>query len=225
MSEGPAPEGWVEPSSTAYYQQPPPGPELPADSLHEILSSLDLPVAEVTLSPWDRFLRWLDDLLGGERRLGVPDWVDDFHLAPETVTWIFYGACAVVVVLSLAIVANEIRLARAGPGDGASGRRHGGQEHSDDEARPTGAADLTGRVLRALVSALGLAQGRRADSLTHAEIRTACSTIAPEQAEPVRRMADVAERLRYAASPPVDDEVLAAVAASRTLLDRLGRSA
>ncbi|MEM8769978.1 MAG: hypothetical protein AAGE43_21290, partial [Pseudomonadota bacterium] len=94
-----------------HYLKAPPGPTIGADSLDDVLRELARPEAG-TFELWERLQRWLKDTFGAGESLDLPAWLEDFRVSDDTVLAIFYGACALVVLLSLAIIGNELRMVR-----------------------------------------------------------------------------------------------------------------
>ncbi len=208
-----------------HYRKTPPGPSIGAEHLDGILRDLARPEAG-SFELWERLRRWLEETFGAGESLDLPRWLEDFRVSDDTVLFIFYGACALVVLLSLAIIANELRLVRW--------RRRQKTQGADAAADAPVATpvdpdrlpllELPAFLLKQILERLAehpTFPRRRVASLTHQEIERAAATLAPALAKPLISTAAVAERIRYAAAAPESTEIERAVAGSRALLDTL----
>lgn len=74
----------------------------------------DLPLFEEDkLTLWDRLMSWLSEKLGDEEG-GLPDWWPDVNVASWVFDWILYVCIALVVLLAVGVVVNEVIQHRKG---------------------------------------------------------------------------------------------------------------
>jgi len=142
-----------------------------------------------------------------------------------------YAALAVIVVLALAIVMNELRAAGLLR---PAGRRRAAGRLADDAttlAAPT-LRDLTrvavterpALLLRLVIDALTRTHRLPpAGSLTARELTTTARIDSPEDRERLRGLAGAAERTRFAAVAPAPDELTPVLAGAEALLAGLER--
>ena len=213
------------PATTAsHYERTPLGPSLETDHLDDILSELAKPTA-AALSMWDQISAWFEQFFEDQSQMTIPQWLEDFRLSETTAQWIFYLACALIVLLSAGIIWNELRH--------ASARRRWKQTAADTNDPALGLAaapqlplseipliELPAYLLGLLIRRTDI-QSARPGSLTHRELIQAMQTLAPAQREPLIGITTVAERIRYAPRPPESNEIEQAVASAKILIDKL----
>jgi hypothetical protein len=206
--------------------------EIGVDSVHSVLEALREPTqAEHSPSWYERFKRWVHEAFSGKEDQADPwlqRWLDEHPVSDAVRLTLFYGVMALVILLAVLIVGNEIRAAR-------SGRR---------KARAAGvAADLQAAL--ALDSLAGVTRGERASalfrtligtlvttgrlhgaqSLTHRELMSRARFDDSTQSESFRRVARLAEQEVFSGKQTLGAELDAAVEAGRDLNARLGGAA
>jgi hypothetical protein len=204
------------------YAEPPAAREIQVDSLESILDELQQPAqAEQPLTWFERFKRWLRNLMGQQDAATdswLSRWLQEHSLSETAQKVLLYAVVALVVLLALAVIVNEVRVARRG-------RRKRERTHASfAEASLDGPArsldlDAAARnerpsiLLQMLVATLvktGRLQAER--SLTHRELAARARFDDPSQRESFRRIAHLAERVVYGGdeAPAELDEVVQA---------------
>lgn len=211
------------------YDQPPPGAALSLDALDPILAEL-APTETQVVSLWDKLWDWLDELFDPVSDDENPPWFRDFRVSDTIARWIFYITGALIVLLAIGIVANELRHANAF----RRRREHGGGRLTNpDVAASTTVEDLLSlplaeqpaELLRLILARLALANVTdRQESLTHREIVHATQSLEPGQSQPLHKVANIAERIRYGRRLPKEHEIEPAIGAGRALLSKLAES-
>ncbi len=80
-------------------------------------------------------------------------------------------------------------------------------------------------LLKLIVARLALARVTdRQESLTHREIVHATQSLEPVQSQPLHKVANLAERIRYGGRLPEEHEIEPVVGAGRALLSKLAES-
>lgn len=219
------------------YEQAPERETISVDTLAPVLDSLRKPpVPEQSLSWYERLKRWLRDIFeqqesqSGKQDSWLSRWLDE-HELPKTVRQVLlYGAVALVVLLALGIVINEVRTA-------ARGRRRRSAATAGDEADALGTmrtAELEPKVsgeqpsalLRLLIATLvktGRLQG--AQSLTHRELTKRARFDDSSQRESFQKIAQLAEHEVFSGQDVASDELGAALQAGRNLDAQLNGAA
>jgi hypothetical protein len=199
------------------YENEPEREAIGTESLDPLLESLrQPPVAEQSLSWYERLKRWLHQLF--EKKQIQPDanteswlsrWLDE-HPLPEVVIWIVvYGSITLVVLLTLGIVINEVRLA-------VRGRRGAAEAAAADLPGAAGAARLDlalsgerpSALLRMLIATL-VKTGRLngAQSLTHRELTKRARFDDSTQRESFQKIAQLAEREVFGGREVASDDL------------------
>jgi hypothetical protein len=194
------------------------GPTLERDALDPILEELGV-VQSMTW--WDRVRTWLEEVLGSRSESPTPDWLRDAVLPWD---WILLGVLVALLLLSIGIIANEVRLRQRGRGRALHARRAvpGASEAlSLDGVLTLPEHEQPGALLRLILGRVALADASNRFSVTHREIARAASALPTRCVEPVRRIASTAERIRYAGSPPEPEAVARAVSDGREVLEVL----
>lgn len=196
---------------------------VPVDSLQSILEELKQPPqTEQPLTWFERLKRRLRDLLGKQESATdswLSRWFEERRLSETARNILFYGSMILVVLLALAVIVNEVRVAR-------KGRRKRDRTRVSSAARASGAAlgesldlDAAARserpsiLLQMLVATLVKAGRLQAErSLTHRELTTRAKFDDSAQRESFRRVAQLAERIVYGGdeAPAELDEVVQA---------------
>ena len=201
------------------YENEPEREAVGTGSLAPVLDSLRKPpVVEKSPSWFERFQRWLRELLEKKQSQSDADtgswlsrWLDE-HPLPELVRWgLIYGSLALVVLLALTIVTNEVRVAVRG--------RHRKSALGTMSADVPGAAgfasldlDLRGErpsaLLRMLIATL-VKTGRLngAQSLTHRELTNRARFDDSTQRESFQKIAQLAEREIFSGQDVASDDL------------------
>ncbi len=207
------------------YDQPPPGPALSLDALDPILAELATTTETEVLSLWDRLWQWLDERLNPVRDDADLAWLNDFRVSDTVARWIFYLTAALIVLLGIGIVVNELRHANAF----RRRRKLGGGRITDPDVVPsTSVEDLLSvplseqpaMLLRLILARLENLRDRHV-SLTHREIVRATHGLRPAQSQPLHKIANFAERIRYGGWLPQQSEIEPVIGAGRALLSEL----
>ena len=206
------------------YREPPSERTLQADSLQSILDELKQPArAEQPLTWFERFKRWLRELMGQQdsgSESWLNRWFEEHNLSETAQDILFYGALTVVLVLAAAVIVNEVRVARKGRRKKDRVGAAGSAAISGD-ALAAGSLDLEAAarserpsiLLQMLVATLvksGRLQAER--SLTHRELIGRAKFDDSSQRESFGRVAQLAERIVYGGddAPAELDEVVQA---------------
>jgi uncharacterized protein DUF4129 len=183
---------------------------------------------------WERFKRWLKQTL--EDRPGDQDagwlekWSRQFSTSEGIAQAITYVGYAMVVLLVLFVIWQELRAAGLWNGMRRAARRN---DPAAEWRRRLMLADVfeaplserPGMLLRLLGEALARAQRLpAADGLTAGAIVRQADLDADADRTALAQVARTAEQVRYAQQPPADDTIEGAVSGARELLGRLGKS-
>lgn len=207
------------------YSEAPAAPrDVQVDSLEAILDELKQPVqAEQPLTWFERFKRWLRNLLGQQQQSSDKDswfsrWLRDYSVSETAVKIFTYGLLIVIVGIAVAVIVNEVRVARKGrrkrDRTSASGSLVGEALAArvldlDSAARNERPSILLQMLVATLVKT-GRLQAER--SLTHRELAARAAFDDSSQRESFRRVAQLAERVVYGGdeTPAELDEVVQA---------------
>jgi hypothetical protein len=207
-----------------HYQRPARGPRVDAGKLDATLAGLPAPAVEEPRSVWERITEWLRGLLGdgGE---GLPGWLEQFTLPDRAVMWIWYTSVAIIVILAVAIVANEIRhhtRRRVAAGAAKVSQTGGDPAETTLEAlagrSPREQLEAMFRVIISRLQAAGALPRR--PSLTHREI-AATPKLSERQRGAVSAISSAAERVVYGSWSPAPEDVVGYLESGRQLLDDL----
>ena len=217
------------------YREPPEADAVAVDSLQSVLDSLQKPPqVEQQLTWLERFKRWLRNLLGSDKASADPwlsRWLDKFELTETVRNVLFYGSLLLVVGLAIAVIVNEVRVARrsrrkssatlnqAIGSDGASSAGPLDLEAAARNDRPS----LVFRMLVATLVKTGRLQTER--SLTHRELTVKARFDDQQQRESFQRVAELAERIVYGGDSASTDDLEYVVQAGRSLNSQLGGAA
>jgi hypothetical protein len=181
---------------------------------------------------WERFKRWLEQKLEtrpDDDETWLVKWSRQFRTSEGVARAITYVGYALVVLLVLFVIWQELRAAGLWGGmHGASRRRDPAAEWrrrlalEDVFAAPL--AERPGMLLKLLGEAL--ARARRlpaADGLTAAAIVRRARLDAEDEREALAHVARAAEQVRYAARTPDDEALEGAVADARSLLGKFAQ--
>jgi hypothetical protein len=205
------------------YSEPPAAREVQVDSLKSVLDELQQPVrAEQPLTWFERFKRWLRNLMN-KQQAEQDSWLsrlfDEYTLSETARNILFYGSVILVVLLALAVIVNEVRVARKGwrkrdrtqASDVAFGSAEGLARSLDlDGAARSERPSILLQMLVAALVKTGRLQAER--SLTHRELTVRARFDDSSQRETFRRVAQLAERIVYGGddAPAELDEVVQA---------------
>jgi hypothetical protein len=211
----------------AHYEQEPEHAAIGSDTLAPVLDSLrQPPVPEQSLSWFQRFERWLRELLDRKAAQSGNDswlsrWLEE-HSLPETVRWaLIYGSMALVVLLGVGIVINEVRTA-------TRGRRRKSTATVDvtnasSELRLAGSdvevgGDQPSALLRSLIATL-VRTGRLhgAHSLTYRELAKRARFDDSSQRESFQKIAQLAELEMFSGQELASDDLAHALHLGRNL--------
>ena len=206
------------------YSEPPADrAAVPVDGLQSILDELKQPEqAELPLTWFERFKRWLRNFFGKQDAATdswLSRWFEEHTLSETARNILFYGPMILVVALAIAVIVNEVRVARRGR------RKRDRTQASSADGMPLDALarsldlDAASRserpsiLLQMLVATLvktGRLQAER--SLTHRELTARAKFDDSSQRENFRRVAQLAERIVYGGdeAPAELDEVVQA---------------
>lgn len=212
------------------YRQPPATKAAPdTAALGPILASLREQKAERPLTWFERFRKWLRELL--ERQQQQADsqllrWLENLKIPATVSTVILYASVALILVLALVVIVSELRAAGVLRGRRSAKRAGAAGQMSDAAIASVNLADLDAAppedraplLLRMLVSTLASNGRLRADrSLTHRELGVRAMFDNGEQRACFQRVADLAERVVYGSGTIPPDELEPIVAAGRVL--------
>ena len=187
------------------YENEPERAKIGVDTLAPVLESLRKPpVPEQSLSWFQRFKRWLREIFERqEAQSGDESWLTrwlDEHPLPELVRWgLIYGSIALVVLLALGIIINEVRTAARGRRRKAAADAAGAVDLRGVAGLAALDSDVAGdrpsALLRMLVATL-VETGRLngAHSLTHGELAKRARFDDSMQRESFQKVAQLAER-------------------------------
>jgi hypothetical protein len=204
------------------YSEPPAAREVQVESLQPILDQLKEPVQAEQAPTWlERFRRWLRNLMGkkdADTDSWLSRWLDGYTLSETAQKILVYGSLILVVLLAVAVIVNEVRVAR----------KHRRKKDRMEASGVAGVTALAARsldldaaarserpsiLLQMLVATLvksGRLQAER--SLTHRELTVRARFDDASQRESFRRVAQLAERIVYGgdeAPAELDDVVQA----------------
>jgi hypothetical protein len=185
------------------YEQTPQLEEIATDRVQAVLESLREPARAEQSEGWlQRFRRWLRRMFGRQDEVASePSWLSRWlreHSLSEAV-WrgLLYVAMALVLILAIVIVVNEIRAARVGrrksrtDGGAGSAREALAIPPWQDESRGARASALLRSLIDTLVKT-GRLEG--AQNLTHRELMARARLDDPAQRESFLRVTQFAER-------------------------------
>lgn len=218
------------------YSEPPAARDVQVDSLKSVLDQMKQPVqAERPLTWFERFRRWLRDLLSRQDSSGgdswLSRWLDEYSLSEAARTVLVYGLVILVVGIAVAVIVNEVRVARKGRRKKARNQTNSAVGVFGDALARSLDLDAAARserpsiLLQMLVAALvksGRLQAER--SLTHRELTLRARFDDAAQGESFRRVAQLAERVVYGGdeTPAELDEVVQAGRALHSQLSGAG---
>ncbi len=221
----------------ARYEQPPAiaAQPLSVEALDDALAALELREPDQNLSVWDRVQRWYDEHFGArETSAGrwIEDWLGHLSLPERFVRYLLIALGAVLVMATLAIVVNELRI--AGVLAGGALRKYSplADRDSEDETRvrdfdDIARAPLARRPALLLLLVVERLKARAAvslrDSLTHRELVSAAGDLSADQSDALRTVARAAERATFGDWQPAEREVDDVVARGRALVASLAQ--
>lgn len=206
------------------YREAPQGNTPDVDGLRSVLDSLRKPTQMQATEGWfERLKRWLRDTFNQQRDDSpswLERWLNENSMSETAREVLFYSVVAVILVLAIVVVVNEVRVARKG-----RRMRHDQQTNKAPSAEATvinpdlldvdtaARTDRPSIVLRMLVATL-VKTGRlpAARSFTHTELTTRARFDDSSQRQSFQRVSQLAERIVYGgdAGGTDLDEVVAA---------------
>ena len=196
-------------------------------ALGPILDSLRAQEPERPLTWFERFKRWLRSMVDRPERdtdNWLSRWLDKTEVTEVVATTILYGVLALILVLTIVVIVNELRAAGVfrkrlvieGEGIAAGTATSADDATVDVDSLP--ADRKASMLLRMLVTTL-LQSGRlRTErSLTHRELCARANFDDAGQRESFRRVAALAERTVYGSSEVTAAEIEPIVTAARAL--------
>lgn len=210
------------------YEQEPERAAIDSETLAPALESLrEPPVSEQSLSWYQRFERWLREVLDRKASQSSGDsrfsrWLKEYSL-PEAVRWgLIYGSMALIVLLGLGIVINEVRTAARGRRrKSAAAAANAADVPSESRAAgsdPEAGGERPSALLRLLIATLvntGRLNG--AQSLTHRELAKRARFDDSTQRESFQRIAQLAERETFSGKEVASDDLADVLRTGRTL--------
>lgn len=205
-----------------YNKAPPADRTVAVDGLQSILDELKQPVqAERPLTWFERFKRWLRNLMDRQES-NSDSWLsrmfDKYTLSETARNILFYGSVGLVVLLAVAVIVNEVRVARKGrrkkdrkqAAEAAFGEVLAGRTLDLDGASRSERPSILLQMLVATLVKTGRLKAER--SLTHHELTVRAKFDDSAQRENFRRVAQLAERVVYGGddAPAELDEVVQA---------------
>lgn len=214
------------------YEQPPQRAEVGVDSLHTVLESLREPVAaERSLSWYERFRRWLREAFDKKEDPANPwleRWLNEHPMSEAMRLALFYGVMALVMLLAVLIIVNEVRAARTGR---RKARASNAETDLQGASSPATLAiesqgERASALLRTLIATL-VKTGRlhTAESLTHRELTTRARFDDATQSESFRRVTQLAEREVFSGKEPSSEDLDDAVRVGQGLNAQLNGAA
>jgi hypothetical protein len=209
------------------YEKEPERAAIDVDTLAPVIESLRKPpVAEQSLSWFERFKRWLREIFqrqqgkSGEDESWLSRWLDE-HPMSEVVRWgLVFGAIAIVVLLALGIVINEVRTAARGRRRKAAAEVASAVDvrNADGGAALDVEGDRPSALLRMLIATL-VKTGRLngAHSLTHSELSKRARFDDSGQRDSFQKVAQLAEREVFSGQDVARNDLSEALDIGRTL--------
>ena len=210
------------------YENEPERAAIGVDTLKPVLDSLRKPpVPEQSLSWYEKFKRWLRQIFDqNPSQSGKDSWLSrwlDEHSLPEAVRLgLLYGAVALVVLLGVGIVINEVRTALHGRRPKSASAVANAADVPGVHGATAPDLDLSGdrpsSLLRMLIATL-VKTGRLHDaqSLTHRELTKRARFDDSTQRESFQHIAQLAEREVFGGQEVASDALGEVRQAGRTL--------
>lgn len=221
----------------ARYEEPPAlaAQPLSTESLDAALAALALREPDQELSFWDRIQQWYDEHFGArETSAGrwIEDWLGHLSLPERFVRYLLIALGAALVIATIAIVVNELRI--AGVLAGGALRKYSplAERAAEDDTRlldfdDIARAPVVRRPALLLLLVLDRLKARAAaslrDSLTHRELVSAAGDLSADQSDALRTVARAAERATFGDWRPAERDVDDVVARGRVLVTSLAQ--
>jgi hypothetical protein len=211
-----------------WYAQHDPAASAPDPAaLGPILESLRAQQPERPLTWFERFKRWLRSMADRQQRDSdnwLSRWLEKRQLTEVVATTVLFVALALILVLTILVIVNELRAA------GVFGKRLSSEREGIATSTTTAADDAAvdvdslpadrkaSMLLRMLVTTLVQSGRLRTErSLTHRELCARANFDDAEQRESFKRVATLAERTVYGSTEVAASEVEPIVTAARAL--------
>ncbi len=214
------------------YENEPERATIGVDTLAPVLDSLRKPpVPEQSLSWYEKFKRWLRQIFDqNQPQSGKDSWLSrwlDEHPLPELVRLgLIYGSVALVVLLGVGIVINEVRTALQGRRPRSASAAANAADvpgmHGSAAADVDVSGDRPSTLLRMLIATL-VRTGRLHDaqSLTHRELTKRARFDDSTQRESFQQIAQLAEREVFGGKEIAGDDLGEVQRAGHTLDSQL----
>jgi hypothetical protein len=197
-------------------------------ALGPILDSLRAQQPERPLSWFERFKRWLRSMADQQQERDsdswLSRWLDKTHVTETVATTILFAALAVILVLTVLVIVNELRAAGvfrkrlAVETEGGAASRATLVDDATVDVDSLPADRIASMLLRMLVTTLVQSGRLRAErSLTHRELCARAKFDDAGQRESFQRVASLAERTVYGSSEVAASEVEPIVTVARAL--------
>lgn len=207
----------------AFYSRTSPAQKTTAGALEKALASLHVKPPP-PVSAWAQVLNWLTQKWRGSG-LQLPAWMDDISISEDAIKWTLYATIALVVIVALVIVSNELRhglKTRRKPGAdswmvGGTAVRHG---LSFGDLAGALLAEQPGLLLRIVLA--GLERAGRIDyrvSMTHRDIVAVAGQM--ENGTGLATISTAAERCAFGSWQPLRQEMDVLMESGRNLLAEL----
>lgn len=212
-----------------WYAEPDPSARDPdVAALGPILDSLRAQQPERPLTWFERFKRWLRSMVDRQQDRDSDNWLsrwlDKTHITETVATTILLAALAVILVLTVLVIVNELRAAGAFrkrlaiENEGAAASQATLVDDATVDVDSLPADRKASMLLRMLVTTLVQSGRLRTErSLTHRELCARAKFDDAGQRESFQRVAALAERTVYGSSEVAASEVEPVVTAARAL--------
>lgn len=207
-----------------YYSLTPPLAKTDSAALERALASLEIETP-LELSLWDQFWRWLVEHLQGND-LQITNWFEDFSVSASALEWTLYGSVALMLIVAVFIVGNELRHGlrgrrRVAPGGWSLPELATEQRLSFRDLAAAKLVDQPGLLLRIVIRSLQTA-GRieYRVSMTHQDLKAAAMDM--ERGAALASISTAAERCAFGGWRPGQEEVDALIASGQALLRDTG---
>ena len=204
----------------AWYDAAVPGRRPDLESLPDVLAQMREP-APRRLSLREQFWRWLTHKLGLDE-FEMPEWTRELSIPPRVVDAVFYSVIALLLILAVAVIVNELRQRRGDRGD----RRVARWSHDAGAAAPPPtlaeleAAPLSQQPRLLLAIAINALSSRGVidyrGSMTHRQLVTTAQGLPDGQG--LVLLSKAAERCAYGGWEPSAGDMDTLRSAGRALL-------
>src|SRR5690606_124576 len=210
---------------------------LQTESLHSVLESIEQQANERPPTWWERFKNWLQELVRrrSEESSWLEEWLQKVQPSALVVRTTLFALVALVILLAVLIVINELRAAgvlkrrardETDVGSALASRSQPGEGLSIADLDSLAIQKRPAALLRILVAALVRAGRLRSErSLTYRELTQHARFADDGERASFQRIAAAAERSVYGASALAEQDVELLVREGRALQARLAERA